>query len=158
MAKVVGFCASRSNSGKTTLILRILEEFKRRGIKASVLKHGQHMESGGKDSSRFASAGAEASMFVSPHGWMLESHPDSEISMQNAIDMLAVVSGSEVIIVEGYKRENHKKIAVCRAEISLEIPNNGKGVCAVVSDSEMDTELPVFGFDELGKICDFILE
>ena len=72
MTVIVGFCAARANCGKTTLILRLLDELQRRGVKTAVLKHGRHLDSGDeKDSERYASR--NPTLFVSPQGWQLEA-------------------------------------------------------------------------------------
>ena len=49
------------NSGKTTLMARLLEEFTRRGHSVSALKHAHHsfdIDHPGRDSYRFREAGA----------------------------------------------------------------------------------------------------
>ena len=76
MTVTVGFCAARSNSGKTTLLLRVLEELQRRDMKVAVLKHGRHLDGDEEKDSRRYAAQAAASLFVSPQGWTLEAHPE----------------------------------------------------------------------------------
>ena len=44
MRELVGFCAAQSNTGKTTLLEKLLRELRRRGISAAVLKHSHHID------------------------------------------------------------------------------------------------------------------
>lgn len=158
MTKTIGFCASFSNSGKTTLLLKVLEECLRRGIKTAVLKHGRHLQSSDmKDSNRFAAAGAAASLIVTPQGWIMEASPKEEMDIHRAAEMLAGCTGADLILVEGYKKAAIRKIAVCRSEISLELPGDECELIAVVSDRELDVAIPQFRFEDIGGLCDFIL-
>jgi molybdopterin-guanine dinucleotide biosynthesis protein B len=158
--KAIGFCASCSNAGKTTLLLEVLKELTNRGIRTAVLKHGRHLDTDNlKDSERYAEANAAASLFVSPNGWILEAHPKEELKIDVAISMLAGISGCELILVEGYKNAQIFKIAVCRRDFSPELPCEERDLMAVVSDYPMDlsASLPQFRFEEVPKLCDFIL-
>lgn len=65
--KIVGI-SGPSGSGKTTLIRRLIPEFKRHRLSVAVVKHCPHgfdLEPAGKDSWRFARAGAEGVAMVS---------------------------------------------------------------------------------------------
>ena len=158
MAVIVGFCAARSNSGKTTLLLRVLEELQRRELKVAVLKHGRHLDGDAEKDSRRYAAQAAASLFVSPQGWVLESHPEEEISLDEAIELICRLSGCHVLLIEGYKKASVPKIAVCRQEISLELPCPEQELQAAVTDTPLDIAVPQFGFDQVPQLCDFILK
>ena len=157
MTVIVGFCAARSNSGKTTLLLQILKELQQRGKRVAVLKHGRHLDVSDKDSSRYA-AQAAASLMVSPAGWQLEARPESELALEQAIELICRVSACDVLLIEGYKQAAIPKIAVCRKEISLELPCDPRELRAVVSDESLALDLPQFGFADIGPLCDFILQ
>ena len=52
----------RQNHGKTTLIVELIEEFRRRGLRVGTFKHSAHaheLDTPGKDSHRHRLAGAE---------------------------------------------------------------------------------------------------
>jgi molybdopterin-guanine dinucleotide biosynthesis protein B len=154
----MGFCACRSNTGKTTLLLNILQELRRRGVEAAVLKHGRHWQTDpSKDSSRYASAVKAGSLFVSPRGWTLEVHTEREISLEKAVELLRAVTGCELELVEGYKKAPIPKIAVCRSGVCLELPCKEEELAAVVSDVPLTVALPQFRFDDVSGICDFVL-
>ncbi len=67
--RVVSFVAASSNSGKTTLIEKIVTILKARGLRVAVIKHtssGFDLDKPGKDSWRFQQAGADAVILVGP--------------------------------------------------------------------------------------------
>ncbi len=159
MDRVVAFCASRSNTGKTTLILRVLEELRRRGVTAAVLKHGHHPPEGrGKDSSRYLDAGAAGSLYSSPWGWTLEARQDGELDPERAAALLRELTGCGVILAEGYKAGPFPRIAVCRREVSLALPCPEEELLAVVSDAPLPVRVPQFRFEDVPALCDRILD
>ena len=59
----------RSNTGKTTLIEKLIPLLKSRGIRVATIKHHNHdfeIDQEGKDTYRHKKAGAHLSMIVSP--------------------------------------------------------------------------------------------
>ena len=58
MPRVVSF-VGRSNSGKTTLLARLVEALKERGLKVGVIKHAHHgfdLDREGSDSDTYGTA------------------------------------------------------------------------------------------------------
>ena len=159
MVKVIGFCASCQKSGKTTLLLKLLESLHRRGTKTAVIKHAHHLDvDEDKDSTRFAAAGASCAMVVSPQGWVLEAKPSEELPLDKAIAIISSLSGCDVLLIEGYKDGDIPKIAVCRSDVSLKLPCAENDLLAVVSDTPVDTGLPRFDLNhDVEAICDFIM-
>ena len=148
----------KSNSGKTTLIEKIIVELKKRGHKIGIIKHTHHgfaMDREGKDSWRHQKAGADTVMVASPDGFAL-----TKMQQYKSLDcLLPYFSDMDLIITEGFKRENKPKIEVFRstqhkAPLCLE---NGDLV-AFVSDIHMDLPVPAFGLEEIEKIVDLIEE
>ena len=157
MRELIGFCASQANTGKTTLLEKLLAELRARGISTAVLKHSHQSPHTHWDSSRYLSAGAEGSLFVSPAGLLLEMRPEQELPLTAAADMLRKLTGAQIILVEGYKAEPYPKIAVCRSDVSLTLPCREDELLAVVCDVPLATSLPQFSFDDMAELCDFIL-
>ncbi len=65
--RVVSFVSASSNSGKTTLIEKIVKHLKARGLRVAVVKHasaGFELDRPGKDSWRFQEAGADSVVLV----------------------------------------------------------------------------------------------
>jgi molybdopterin-guanine dinucleotide biosynthesis adapter protein len=146
----------KSNSGKTTLIEKLIPELKKRGYKIGIVKHAHQafdMDREGKDSWRHQKAGADTVVVASPDGFAMvkkELRPD--------LDSLAkYFSDMDIVITEGFKREHHPKIEVFRSTQHKEPLCLGRGdLVAFVSDIEMGLDVPAFGLSDVEKIADFI--
>ena len=104
------------NSGKTTLLTRLVSEFTRRGYRVSTVKHAHHdfdIDKPATDSFRHREAGASEVMIVSGNRWALmhELRGDDEPPLEAALQRL---SPCDLVLVEGYKREGHPKIEARR--------------------------------------------
>ena len=141
----------------TRVLEKLLAELCRRGIRAAVIKHSQHHPENRHDSSRYLTAGAEGSLFVSPTGWLLEMRPEQELPLAEAAELLRQLTGAQLVLAEGYKSEAYPKIAVCRSGVSPTLPCEEKELLAVVCDVPLPTSLPQFSPDDIEKLCDFIL-
>jgi len=149
------------NSGKTTLLTRLVSEFVRRGFSVSTVKHAHHafdIDKPATDSFRHREAGAREVMIVSGRRWALmhELRDEDEPPLEAVI---ARLSPADLILIEGYKREGHPKIEVRRAassEGAKRLPPD-TSVLAVAADREDDADkLPFFHLDDIGGIADFI--
>ena len=148
------------NSGKTTLVVRLVAELTGRGYRVSTLKHAHHafdVDQEGTDSFRHRQAGASEVALVSGRRWALmhELRDDSEPSMTNMLDRL---SPCDIVLVEGYKRESHPKIEVRRSDSVTGdwLAPNDPQIVAIASDHATDSGgLPRFDLDDVGQIADF---
>ncbi|MBI4437080.1 MAG: molybdopterin-guanine dinucleotide biosynthesis protein B [Candidatus Omnitrophica bacterium] len=105
------FVSGRSNSGKTTLIERLIPKLKERGIRVGTVKHaheGFDMDHPGKDSWRHAQAGADAVTVVSPKQIAFLLRTEEEIAIRQTIQQMAPYV--DLILVEGYKALDGPKI------------------------------------------------
>lgn len=151
------------NSGKTTLVARLVEEFSRRGLTVNTVKHAHHhfdIDHEGTDSFRHREAGASEVAIVSGSRWALmhELQGDAEPSLD---DVIARMSPADLVIIEGYKREAHLKIEVRRKDtIKGEALTAGDpNIIAIAADHEIgDEKVPVFDLDNIAAIADFIEE
>lgn len=149
------------NSGKTTLMTRLVEEFTRRGLTVSALKHAHHtfdIDHPGRDSYRFREAGARQVALVSPKRWAVmhelrnEEKPDLD-------EVLAHIGPCDLLLVEGYKGGPFPKIearstrSLTQEPLSVDDPQ----IVAVASDNGTDAgEIPIFDINDIGAIADFI--
>ena len=151
------------NSGKTTLVTRLVAEFTRRGLKVSTVKHAHHafdIDKPDTDSFKHRQAGASEVMIVSGYRWALmhELRDEEEPPLEAA---LARISPCDLIVVEGYKREGHPKLEARRAEShkSELLAPGDPSIVAIASDHDTDGgALPVFALDDASAICDFIAD
>jgi len=73
--------------------------------------------------------------------------------------ILERLSPADIVIVEGYKREGHRKIETRRREARSQEPLSAgdPGIVAVASDSPQPHEtLPVFALDDIQAIAEFV--
>ena len=160
MRRVFGITGWK-NSGKTTLTEKLVAELVRRGWTVSTVKHAHHdfdIDKPGADSFRHRQAGAMEVAVVSGRRWALmhELRNEDEPSLD---DILGRLAPSDIVLVEGYKREAHKKIETRRIEAKDRTPlsANDANIVAIAADFKVDGEsLPVFDLDDVKSIADFI--
>ena len=149
------------DSGKTTLVERLVPEIGARGYSVSTVKHAHHVtdvDQPGRDSYRHRCAGAREVMLASPLRWALmrELRGDDEPTLE---ELLARLSPVDLVLVEGYKAGPHPKLEVHRAAkgrppLALGNPT----VRAVAADAAPGgLEVPVLDLDDIPAIADFIL-
>ncbi|MBS9720750.1 molybdopterin-guanine dinucleotide biosynthesis protein B [Tianweitania sp. BSSL-BM11] len=151
------------NSGKTTLTERLVTELTARGYTVSTIKHAHHdfdIDVPGTDSFRHRAAGASEVAIVSSHRWALmhEMRGDAEPSLTEILDRL---SPCDLVLVEGYKREDHLKIEARRKDTATRAPlaESDPKIVALATDHPVEgAALPVFDLDNIPTIADFIVE
>jgi molybdopterin-guanine dinucleotide biosynthesis protein B len=154
MISIVG----RSQSGKTTLIEKLIPALKHRGYKIGTIKHSHHIfdfDKTGKDSWRHKDAGADTVIIASPGkiAMVKNDYLGSLDGLQRFFDDL------DLIITEGYKKEDKPKIEVVRAARHADVLlENDKHLVAVVSDVELQLNVPVFDLEDVDRLADFIEE
>jgi molybdopterin-guanine dinucleotide biosynthesis protein B len=147
---VIGI-AGWKNSGKTTLVERLIAEFTRRGLRVSSIKHTHHeiqSEAPSSDSVRHRRAGA-CEVILAGHG-------QSEYRLDDIVGRLAPC---DLVIVEGFKAAPIAKIEVRRAaqRERRELAPMDAGFIAVASDYVTDPgHLPLFCLNDVSAIADFI--
>ncbi|WP_083402476.1 molybdopterin-guanine dinucleotide biosynthesis protein B [Bacillus sp. MUM 116] len=164
--QVVGF----QNSGKTTVILKIIEELTKQGVRTVTLKHHGH---GGKpsvisqkDSARHISAGAAASL-VEGGGRLLLQAEDYSMELDDQIKILEPFQ-PDYILIEGHKQKNYPKLLILRekADLSLlEIVKNVKMILywneeikTILGKQEGILLLPIHDKTSISKIADFLIK
>src|SRR5919106_1570939 len=97
--------AGWKKSGKTTLTIRLVEEFTRRGLKVSTVKHAHHafqIDDNETDSARHRRAGARQVAVVSRRRWAMVSELTGAPE-PNLTEVIGWLDPCHLIIVEGYK-------------------------------------------------------
>src|SRR5262245_28065669 len=154
--------AGWKNSGKTTLVTRLIADLVGRGLKVATVKHAHHdfqIDDGAADSARHRRAGAAQVAVVSAKRWALirELGGEPEPPLDAVIGRL---DPCDLVIVEGYKTAPIPKIEVRRlaaahaAPLAAADPN----VIAVAADHACDGGArPVFALDDIAGVADFIV-
>ncbi len=156
---VVSFVAAASNSGKTTLIEKVVQILKSCGLRVAVIKHasgGFDLDRSGKDSWRFQEAGADAVVLVGPERMALMKKLEHEPS---ARELAGLVSDADIVIQEGFKQNAKNKIEVFRHGVSGERPlcMDDASYLALVSDKPFDVKIPRFDLDDAEGVAEFIV-
>ena len=147
------------NAGKTGLMERLVAEFTRRGLRVSTVKHAHHsfdVDHPGKDSYRHRAAGAGEVLLVSAQrvAIMQELRGADEPPLSALLDRL---QPADLVLVEGFKRDDHPKIEAFRAETgNALIAPDDPTVRAVAADCALELGKPVFDLNDTGAIADFI--
>lgn len=147
----------RSNSGKTTLIERVIPELVRAGYKLATVKHTGHgfdLDTEGKDSWRHKKAGASAVVVLSNGSLAMFSDVPTETNLE-AIRSRYLDADLDLIIAEGWKNEAYPKIIIVRDQVG-EIPVSSDGVLAVVSNKPLSLPVPVIDPDDIAGVVTLI--
>jgi molybdopterin-guanine dinucleotide biosynthesis protein B len=146
----------RSQSGKTTLIEKLIPELKKRGFRIGTIKHAHHgfdIDKSGKDSWRHRHAGADVVVVASPGKIAMVRDEDRE----SLDDLQNYFEGMDLIITEGYKTQDKPKIEVMRAARHTELICLGdRNLIAVVTDVDLNPSVPKFGLDDIKGLADLI--
>jgi molybdopterin-guanine dinucleotide biosynthesis protein B len=146
----------KSDSGKTTLLEKLIPELKRRGYRVAVIKHDVHgfsIDIPGKDSWRLQQAGADQVLIAAPDKLAHIRRLERELPLE---EILAGISGVDLILTEGYKRGPLPKIEVSRRERSQELLCAEEELFAIVSDQRFPLAVPQFDLDDAAGLADLI--
>ena len=152
---IVGY----SEVGKTTLIEKLIPELVRQGLRVGTIKHHHgsfELDRPGKDSWRHKHAGASASMISSPTqiGMVIDLERDHELDQ-----LAAYFTGMDIILTEGYKKENQPKLEVFRPEVHQEpICKGDKNLIGVVSDAAIDMGVVRFTTNDIKGLSEFLVD
>ncbi|RED12698.1 molybdopterin-guanine dinucleotide biosynthesis protein B [Pontivivens insulae] len=149
------------NSGKTTLMERLVADITARGFTVSTVKHAHHsfdVDHPGKDSYRHRVAGAQEVLLASRNRWAL-MHELRQAEEPQLSDLLVRLSPVDLVLVEGYKRDRHPKIEAHRAETGQKLIAPGDDtIRAVASDTKIEgLDRPLLPLSDARVVADFIL-
>ncbi len=149
----------KSDSGKTTLICGLIPELKKRGYRVATIKHDIHgfdMDRPGKDTWKHSEAGADIVVISSPGKVAMIEKVAAELTLDQVI---ARIEGVDIIISEGYKRNNKPKLEVFRSSVhDAPLCGAGDNLFALASDVKPDIGVPVFDLNDYSGIADLIVE
>jgi molybdopterin-guanine dinucleotide biosynthesis protein B len=154
--------AGWKNSGKTTLMTRLIAELTRRGFRVATVKHAHHdfqIDDAETDSARHRRAGAAQVAIVSPKRWAvvreLGAAPEPSLD-----EMIGRLEPCDLVIVEGYKAAPIPKIEARRRAAARAVPlaATDPNVIAIAADHACDgAGRPVFALDDAAGIADLIV-
>lgn len=142
-----------SNTGKTTLIEKIISMMEQQGIRTAYIKHTHHpirFPAEGKDSGRMTKAGAAVSAVLSSESALIVENREVDVQrlLQNIHDV-------DIILIEGYKQKDFPKIIVA---VHGCYPMPVERCLAVASDEKPEGAGRWFSREDADGISRFILE
>jgi len=148
----------KSDSGKTTLIEKLLPELTRRGYRVATVKHDAHgfeVDREGKDSWRHKQAGAHTVVIASPNKVALIRDVEKDWSLEEIRGKL--IQDVDLILSEGYKKDIQPKIEIFRKEKHrVLLCTKEDNLIAIVSNRTFDIGVPCFHLDDMKGLTDFI--
>lgn len=147
------------NSGKTSLMERLVADITGRGFTVSTVKHVHHavdLDQPGKDTFRHRQAGAREVVLASADRFaLMVEHRGQEPELAAILARLAPV---DLVLVEGYKRDTHCKVEVWRDATGQPLIQPGDPlVRAVATDARLTLPVPVLDLNDTTAVADFIL-
>ena len=162
MKKVIGI-AGWSGSGKTTLVENLIKIFKKKyNLKISVLKHAHKnfsLDKKGKDSYRFSSSGADQVLISSKKQWAIVNKiKENELRLSY---LLKFCKEADIVLVEGWKHSNLKKIEIYRTELNKNfLYTDDKNIIAIASDNtsiKTNRKIKLLDINNHLSIAEFII-
>jgi molybdopterin-guanine dinucleotide biosynthesis protein B len=149
-----------SDSGKTTLIEKLVPELVRRGYKVATIKHDVHgfeVDREGKDSWRHKQAGAHTVVISSPQKLALIRDVDHDAELVELRDKY--IQDVDIILSEGFKKNSQPKIEVFRKERRRELLcAREDNLLAIASNQPFNIGVPCFDLEDARGIVDLIVE
>ena len=140
MSKVVNIVGSGSNVGKTFLLEGLIKELKKRGHSVATIKHDVHgfdIDKKGKDTYKHREAGSETVIISSKNRLAMIKELEEETNLNNIIEM---VLDKDIVLVEGYKKSDLRKIEVYRDGVSKNIITPKEKLIAIASDKKLNVD------------------
>ena len=157
MAKVINVIGYKSNVGKTTLMEGLIKELRCRGNSIATIKHDVHdfdIDKEGKETYKHREAGAETVIISSKKKFAIIKEVKEEESLEK---LLYFAKDKDIILVEGYKKSNLRKIEVYRENFSSEIITKKENLIAIASDVDLNiNDVKVVKKDNYKELADLI--
>ena len=153
---IIAAVSGVKNSGKTTLMEKLIRELSGRGLQVAAVKHDGHDFSPdvpGTDSWRYGQAGACGYAISSPQRYQLVRR-----AQVDERDFFSAFPEADVILLEGFKDSAYPKIEVVRAGNSERPVCDPATLLAVASDLPLAVDgVPTVGLDDVEIMADLIL-
>ena len=160
MAKIINIVGAKSNVGKTFVIEGIIKELKKRNLKIATIKHDVHdfeIDHKGKDTYKHRMAGADTVIISSKNRYAKIQELKEELPLEEIIN--DIKNNNDIILVEGYKHSNLRKIEVYDAKISPKIITPIEKLIAIASNESIYYEdITVINKENFKMLADIILK
>jgi molybdopterin-guanine dinucleotide biosynthesis adapter protein len=157
---IVGY----KNSGKTTLICKLIQELSVLGLRVGALKHDGHdfeMDRKETDTYQFQNAGAVSVMIQSSAKIAMIEHL-SRIKPPTVHELINRFQNIDMLLIEGYKHEPLPKLVVARTRGQLQGMDQLEAVQAYCLDPSIMHEVsgkvavPTFSLDDYKGVASYV--
>lgn len=145
------------NSGKTTMIEKLIPKLINKGIKVATIKHDGHdfdCDIDGTDTFRHKKAGAYGTAIFSKNKFMIIKEQENTTEDE----LISYFQDCDLILLEGFKYSNYPKIEIIRRG------NSEKSVCkketllAIATDNDIDYgDIDVININDIDSIVNLII-
>ena len=149
------------NSGKTRLMQEMIKYLSSKNFVVATIKHAHHnfdIDHKGTDSFLYRESGAQEIVISSSRRWakIEERNKSDEMNLTN---LIKEIKKADIVLVEGFKNENHKKIEVIRTVDTNHdfLYKSLTNVVAIVCNEKLDSKLSVFKDDDFKAIGNYII-
>ena len=140
------------NSGKTTLLTRLIPELKARGISCAVIKHDGHgfaADREGTDTCRMLAAGAMGAAIFDG-----EKFQAVKYAAVNEEDLFALYPEADLILLEGFKWTHYPKLELVRKGVSEQSVCAPDTLLALITDTHVRLpDVPTYALDDVDGIA-----
>jgi molybdopterin-guanine dinucleotide biosynthesis adapter protein len=147
----------RKNHGKTALVVDLVQEFCRRGIRVGTIKHSPHvheLDTPGKDSHRHRAAGGQPAAIITTDTVGIFLGRDGRCDYERLAPLFA---DCQIVLVEGNIDAQGTKVEVWRSASGFPcLAAERADIAAVVSDDRPDVSVPVWPRSDVAYLADKI--
>jgi molybdopterin-guanine dinucleotide biosynthesis protein B len=146
----------KSESGKTTLIQKLIKELKSRGYRVATIKHTPQdvaFDQPDKDSWRHIQAGSEATMISAADRIALIKPVAKSLTFEQIAHHLG--EDGDIILAEGFKESSVPKIEVHRKEIGPPLVSIRKRI-AIVTDEPLTIKTRQFSTEDIKGLANLL--
>ena len=140
------------NSGKTTLLTKLIPALKAKGVSCAVIKHDGHgfaADREGTDTCRLLASGAMGAAIFDG-----EKYQAVKYAAVTEKDLFALYPEADLILLEGFKWTDYPKIEIVRRGVSEQAVCDPDTLLALVTDTALRIpDVPTYAPDEIGGLA-----
>lgn len=144
------------NSGKTTLLEKVIPALNARGLRVAIVKHDGHgfaADREGTDTCRLLQAGAMGAAIFDGEKFQMV-----KVAAVSEADLIALYPEADLVLLEGFKWTDYPKIELVRKGNSNAPVCDPATLIALVTDTEARVPgVPTFDYSEIDALADHIL-
>jgi molybdopterin-guanine dinucleotide biosynthesis protein B len=145
------------NSGKTTLLSKLIPALKARGVTAAVIKHDGHRfaaDREGTDTCRLLAAGAVGAAIFD--GEKFQAVKYGSVTEK---ELFGLYPEADILLLEGFKHERYPRVEIVRKGVSEKPVCDPASIFALVTDTDAALPgVPRFGLEDVDALAALLVE